>query len=121
MKFCHKKICCMFLKFFSEPLLESLPQVFILGTLLIISSNQPNLIQGSSETLFYLTLFSSLISCSFGITQFLKIGPCRLIEGYGIGFVNIKKIGSLTDLMPDHVEQLLSYDVILLNLPNTVN
>ena len=77
----------VFLKFFSEPLLESLPQVFILFTMYAISTNiQPNLIQGSDLTLFYLTLSSSLISCSFGVAQFLKIGPCRLYEGYGIGF-----------------------------------
>ena len=90
-----------FLKFFSEPLLESLPQVLVLFN---ISINQPHLMQGSSDdyfftlfniqpfqgssnTLFYVTLFTSLISCCFGIAQFLKISPCRLYEGYGIGFV----------------------------------
>ena len=43
----------------------------------------------SGLPLFIVTLVSSIISASFGISKFLKVGPCRLVSsGYvSMGFI----------------------------------
>ena len=71
-----------------EPFLEALPQVVILLTLSILDWD---IVIDGSEDLFFLTFFSSIFTASFGITKFLKIGPCRLIpeEGLGGGYFQI--------------------------------
>ena len=73
---------------FSEPFIESIPQVHILLTLwieeshLFVGREGP----GSEKTriLFYATFATSIMSASLGIAKFLKLGPCRLIPNEGI-------------------------------------
>ena len=38
---------------------------------------------GGNDVLFDVTLVTSVLSAGFGLTKFLKLGPCRLLGGYG--------------------------------------
>ena len=77
--------------FFSEPFLESVPQVHILLPLAL--SNEHLFIE--SLILFIVTFTTSVLSASLGIAKFLKLGPCRLIPNEGI----LGGFGSLSFLM----------------------
>ena len=66
--------------FFTEPFLESVPQVIIMLMMWIgphIGSCR-NPINGH-DPLFITTFATSVTAASFGISKFLKSGPCRLI------------------------------------------
>ena len=81
--------------FISEPLLEALPQVYILmyfyGVLYRTCKEQNDTksrlclghILDGDNNLFFLTLMSSVFSAAFGITKFLKLGPCRFLPSKG--------------------------------------
>ena len=74
---------------FSEPFIESIPQVHILLTLwveeyeLLVGSER---LDSNNKTfiLFVATFSTSIVSASLGIAKFLKLGPCRLIPNEGI-------------------------------------
>ena len=76
---------------FSEPFLESTPQLHIL---LCLWLQENKLIADGNQTFFIVTLATSIFSTAFGISKFLKSGPCRLVPnegclgGYGtLGFI----------------------------------
>ena len=71
--------------------MEAVPQLHLL---LCFAVMEPNLfVRGpnSNRTMFLITLSSSIFCAAFGITKFLKSGPCRLVsdEGFGGGFVKL--------------------------------
>ena len=69
-----------FFGFFSEPFLESAPQLHIL---LCLWLQENKLIEEGNQTFFIVTLATSIFSTSFGISKFLKSGPCRLVPNEG--------------------------------------
>ena len=70
--------------YISEPYLESIPTVLIL---LACRFRNPSLFLGSQEnflgipktTMFWTTFSISVISGSFGMAKFLKLGPCQIV------------------------------------------
>ena len=66
--------------FFSESMLESMPQIMILFCL---AMKDQHLIIGSKSTLFWMTFSTSILSASFALANFLKTGPCRLVPNNG--------------------------------------
>ena len=81
----------IWLTLFTEPLLESVPQVFILFALVC---QNPDVIYGGDATWFWVTFSTSIVSAAKGIATLLKEGPCKLVPnqgllgGYGlIGFI----------------------------------
>ena len=69
---------------FSEPILESLPQVFII---LCLWRQNPQLISGQSASeniFFYATFASSVLSAAKGLADFLLNGPCKLLPNDGL-------------------------------------
>ena len=78
--------------FVAEPLLEALPQIYILiGVLTDKSCKEQkgitlcleNILTGNDNSLYMLTLISSIFTAAFGITKFLKLGPCRFLPSKG--------------------------------------
>ena len=70
---------------FSEPFLESIPQIHILMCL-IVSNN--SFISGYVA----FTIISSVLSGGFGIAKFMKTGPCKMVPsttGFIDGFVSL--------------------------------
>ena len=65
---------------FSEPFLESAPQMHIL---LCLWLQENKLIEEGNQTFFIVTLTTSLFSTAFGISKFLKSGPCQLVPNEG--------------------------------------
>ena len=63
----------------SEPFLESIPQVHII-MIIIFLQDQRAIDPYSRQTI--LTLSSSLFSATYGMSKFLRTGPCRLVP-YG--------------------------------------
>ena len=77
---------------FSEPILESLPQVFVI---LCLWGQNPQLIRGQSASekfFFYATFGSSIISAAKGLANFLLNGPCKLLPNDGL-FGGMGKMG----------------------------
>ena len=72
----------------SEPFLEAVPQLHIL--LFIWSYSGGNGSCGGLEVdeVFYMTFFTSVLTGSFGISKFLKAGPCQIIrnDSFLMGF-----------------------------------
>ena len=69
---------------FSEPILESLPQVSILWCLYY---KKPLLLSGQNTTeniLFIATFSSSVFSATKGLADFLLNGPCNLLPNDGL-------------------------------------
>ena len=69
---------------FSEPILESLPQVSILWCLYY---KKPLLLSGQNTTeniLFVATFSSSVFSATKGLADFLLNGPCKLLPNDGL-------------------------------------
>ena len=56
--------------------------------LLCLWLQENKLIEEGNQTFFIVTLATSIFSTAFGISKFLKSGPCRLVpnEGFGGGF-----------------------------------
>ena len=80
-----------FLNSISEAFVEAVPQLHLL---LCFAVMEPTLfVQGtdSNRTMFLITLSSSIFCAAFGITKFMKTGPCRLVSdgGFGGGFVKL--------------------------------
>ena len=68
----------------SEPFLEALPQVIILFAIayyISVGENPLNLNTGFFS--YEMTLWSSILSASFGLAKFLKLGPCRILPNSG--------------------------------------
>ena len=65
-----------------------MPQVHVLFSFLMIDYD---LIAGSNEVLFFITLSSSVFTATLGISKFLKMGPCRLVPDEGLigGYLNM--------------------------------
>ena len=77
---------------FSEPILESLPQVLVL---LCLWRKNPQLLSGqnTSEKIFFIATFSSSVfSAAKGFTDFLLNGPCKLLPNDGL-FAGLGKMG----------------------------
>ena len=77
---------------FSEPILESLPQVLVI---LCLWGQSPELIRGRSglESIFFTATFaSSVFSAAKGLTDFLLYGPCKLLPNDGL-FGGMGKMG----------------------------
>ena len=88
---------------FSEPFLESVPQVHILLTLWL---EENHLFEGDDVKtffLFYAKVATSIVSASLGIAKFLKLGPCRLIPNEGIlgGYGSLSFLLLLFCLLPN--------------------
>ena len=80
--------------FLSEPFLEAVPQVFVLLALWLYDDSLIKLIVNQNYELFLASFVSSVITSTFGVAKFLRIGPCRLVSedgllgGYGsLGFI----------------------------------
>ena len=71
---------------FSEPFIESIPQVHILLSLWVEESHLFVGEDGGYATtiLFIAAFITSIVSASLGIAKFLKLGPCHLIPNEGI-------------------------------------
>ena len=69
-------------RWFSEPFLESIPQVFIL--LCILTAGQGDKIFELDYFLFWSTCVTSVFSAALALTKFLKNGPCRLLPTSGL-------------------------------------
>merc|ERR1712241_1206841 len=88
-----------------EPFLESVPQVHVLLLLWKLSGEGCDSAVGvSNDPLFLVTFSASVATASFGISKFLKSGPCRIIRN------NTCCSGFGT----------LSYILLLLNIASTV-
>ena len=77
---------------FSEPILESIPQVHII---LCLWGQNPQLISGrniSERSLFIATFVSSVFSAAKGLGDFLLNGPCKLVPNDGL-FGGMGKMG----------------------------
>ena len=57
--------------FFSEAMLESIPQTHIL---IFLAGKEPGLIIGEGNKLFWATFASSFLTASFALAKFLKTG-----------------------------------------------
>ena len=86
------------LNFFPEPFLEAIPQVHIYLVAWIDNDDKiiGNLQDGfSQESIIFLMSFSSsVMSATFGLAKFFKVGPCKFLPtegflwGYGhLGFI----------------------------------
>ena len=66
----------------SEPFLESVPQVHILFLIWVLSDEGScdSPINGLRDPHFIITFVSSVINAAFGISKFLRSGPCRFIR-----------------------------------------
>ena len=66
----------------SEPFLEAVPQVHILLVIWVLDGGGcSGAVDGGP---FFITTFvTSVITASFGISKFLKSGPCRFIKSFG--------------------------------------
>ena len=79
---------------FSEPFLESVPQVHVLLVIAAGSKTyqwQSQINKGVidiSDTFFLATFCTSIFSAAFGMTKLLKVGPCSIVprNKYGLGF-----------------------------------
>ena len=74
--------------YFSEPLVESIPQLFVM--FFIISNN----INGDTiafDDFFWFSFVSSLFSSAFALAKLLKVGPCQVMprDKFGITFLLI--------------------------------
>ena len=58
-----------------------MPQVLLLISFWLLEK-RPVGLDGNPE-LFIVTFVTSILSAGFGLTKFLKLGPCRLLGGYG--------------------------------------
>ena len=65
---------------FVEPFVEAVPQVMLLINFLML---EKHLVEERNLDLFMVTFVTSILSASLGLTKFLKLGPCRLLGGYG--------------------------------------
>ena len=82
---CSYLVICnmsLFIGYFSEPFLESIPQVFILVSIMVRSDWQREVLD-TQDPLFWVTFVTSVITASFGIARFLKNGPCKLVPSDG--------------------------------------
>ena len=72
----------------TEPFLEAVPQVHVLLTLWVLNHK---ITYELNPELYIATFISSVLSATFGIAKFLKIGPCRLVPDEGLlgGHANI--------------------------------
>ena len=79
---------------FSEPFLESVPQVHVLLVIATGSKTyqwQSQINKGVidiRDTFFLATFCTSIFSAAFGMTKLLKVGPCSIVprNKYGLGF-----------------------------------
>ena len=81
----YSQLQSIYSTFFSEPFLESIPQIHILMCL-IVSNN--SFISGYVA----FTIISSVLSGGFGIAKFFKTGPCKILprsSGFLDGFVSL--------------------------------
>ena len=89
----------------SEPFLESVPQVHILLAIINLdpAGNCSAIGTGSehSSGLFFATLATSVLTASFGISKFLKSGPCHIIrnDGCWMGFGTLSYILLLINII----------------------
>ena len=65
--------------YFVEPFVEAVPQVLLLISFWSLNDK----VLGLDNPLFWVTFVTSILSAGFGLTKFLKLGPCRLLGGYG--------------------------------------
>ena len=65
--------------YFVEPFVEAVPQVLLLISFWSLNES----VLGVYNPLFWVTFVTSILSAGFGLTKFLKLGPCRLLGGYG--------------------------------------
>ena len=75
-----------------EPFIESLPTLIFLYCILVII-DQEVAVEGSIENatkiiaddpiLYYIKITSSFLTLSFGMTKYLKCGPCRIVPNEG--------------------------------------
>ena len=73
--------------FFSEPYLESIPQIHVV-LCLVISNATHGEVPASVLVTFALSIFSG----GFGIAKFMKTGPCKIVpctSGFLDGFVSL--------------------------------
>ena len=73
---------------FSEPLVESVPQLFIMVFIIV------NNLSGDAiafDMFFKLSIISSLFSSAFALTKQLKVGPCQIMprDKFGLTFILI--------------------------------
>merc|ERR1712086_1244336 len=79
-----------------EPFVEAIPQVHILLVILMASlggpgksSNYNNGVFDPRSGLFLPTFLTSIFSATFGMSKFLKVGPCPIVprKSYGLVFM----------------------------------
>ena len=83
-KFFLSSILSIYVWCILEPFIEALPQIIVLSPIASILRQEPNNVIGDGAILFKLTFLSSILSAGFGMTKFLKLGPCRLISSFGL-------------------------------------
>ena len=73
---------------FSEPLVESIPQLFIMVFIIIINKYGDTI---AFDDFFWFSFVSSLFSSAFALAKLLKVGPCQLMprDKFGITFLLI--------------------------------
>ena len=73
---------------FSEPLVESIPQFFIMIYIIINNRNGDTI---SFDNFFWSSFASSVFSSAFVLTKQLKVGPCQLMprDKFGLTFMLI--------------------------------
>ena len=79
-RICTLRSIYVLILYFTEPFVEAVPQV-----MLLIMLQFYHIDHGGKETelLFFVTFVTSVLTAGFGLTKFLKLGPCRLLGGYG--------------------------------------
>ena len=65
--------------------MEAVPQVLLLISFWCLDDRAIGVNSRGMENqlLFWVTFVTSVLSAGFGLTKFLKLGPCRLLGGYG--------------------------------------
>ena len=64
--------------------MEAVPQVLLLISFWCLDDKAIGVrSHGMENQLFWVTFVSSILTAGFGLTKFLKLGPCRLLGGYG--------------------------------------
>ena len=113
----------MFLTLLLEPFIESLPTFILLFSVLVIIAqkipvegdieNAMKLIAGD-PTFYYIKITISFLTLSFGMTKYLKCGPCRIVPnegrlgGYGeCGFILLYLKSFLTILQKINIPLFL--------------
>ena len=94
----------------SEPFLESVPQIYILSVIWPLEAGD-SCSPVNSYPLFITTFATSVLTASFGISKFLKSGPCHIIrnDSYFMGFGTLSYILLLINIIATLVGKGIIY------------